>query len=319
MGLRTPKQGSKRYRYLRSVRLRKPKPREFVKYQHCPAMGKVCYATQDEAILVLGKTQWSKDREKRHEKRVYQCPNCHQWHLTSVSQLSYRRYLHPREKAKVLLSRWKNLERFGGHRPKALDVYVERIDGYWTYSIAELDVRGKAETAAKAREYTRKVFPHDLLEVGLEFHYLHEKYSDIEHVYQRMCEQRYGVISQRAWREWMNKFDLEPEQVFVVPQAALKAGAAVKAEPEAAPETVEKVLPDEVEAAQEAAPKVAQEAEESEPPAPPPCPALFLHVPDEESGLPQAQPCSNGIHVLRAAAGSDSLGVFPPWFPLPEV
>lgn len=113
MGLRMTKQGSKRYRYLHAARLRKP--RELVKYQHCPATGKVCYATQDEAILVLGKTQWSKDREKRHEKRVYQCPNCHQWHLTSVSQLSYKRYLNPREKAKVLLSRWKNLERFGGH------------------------------------------------------------------------------------------------------------------------------------------------------------------------------------------------------------
>lgn len=46
MGLRTPKQGSKRYRYLHAVHLRKP--RELVKYQHCPATGKVCYATQEE-------------------------------------------------------------------------------------------------------------------------------------------------------------------------------------------------------------------------------------------------------------------------------
>ena len=45
--------------------------------------GKVRYADRIEALLALADTTREAANDKRTEKRVYRCEECHGWHLTS--------------------------------------------------------------------------------------------------------------------------------------------------------------------------------------------------------------------------------------------
>lgn len=67
----------KRQRKDERKRMRKPRPGK-----RCPSSGKLSFATRAKArkhlLHVLGETATS--------KRVYQCPHCDNWHLTSMAR-----------------------------------------------------------------------------------------------------------------------------------------------------------------------------------------------------------------------------------------
>lgn len=62
-------------------------------FAQCAASGKICYPDTAAAQKLLDHAlisqqlaeQWFGSREwsVRQEKRIYRCPDCHQWHLTS--------------------------------------------------------------------------------------------------------------------------------------------------------------------------------------------------------------------------------------------
>lgn len=48
--------------------------------------GKFCYISEDLALEALKAIRENRGFRKHHkEKRVYQCPSCHFWHITSLS------------------------------------------------------------------------------------------------------------------------------------------------------------------------------------------------------------------------------------------
>lgn len=48
--------------------------------------GKFCYISEDLALEALKSIREHRSFRKHHkEKRVYQCPSCHFWHITSLS------------------------------------------------------------------------------------------------------------------------------------------------------------------------------------------------------------------------------------------
>lgn len=51
------------------------------------ACGKARYPTRLDAMVILARLQMKASRNKaRHESRVYECPRCKGWHLTSQPQ-----------------------------------------------------------------------------------------------------------------------------------------------------------------------------------------------------------------------------------------
>lgn len=64
------------------------KPYRTKKYRskkRCEDAGKVRYRNENDAINALSslKSYQNKGEEKRQEKRIYECPKCSGWHLTS--------------------------------------------------------------------------------------------------------------------------------------------------------------------------------------------------------------------------------------------
>lgn len=72
-----------------------PKPKRSVK------CGKRKYNSRMDAMLALANTQGYRSTNKRDEKRVYKCPDCGGWHLTSMSLGKYKRIEAWREKKKT--------------------------------------------------------------------------------------------------------------------------------------------------------------------------------------------------------------------------
>lgn len=70
-------------------------PSKIKKSRKC---GKRKYRSRMDAMLALANTQGSRRSNRRNEKRIYRCPDCGGWHLTSMSLSKYRRVvaLHPR-------------------------------------------------------------------------------------------------------------------------------------------------------------------------------------------------------------------------------
>ena len=51
--------------------------------QKCPATGKVKYRDRVAALLALSSTARKDNRRDKDAVRVYLCPRCRGWHLTS--------------------------------------------------------------------------------------------------------------------------------------------------------------------------------------------------------------------------------------------
>lgn len=48
--------------------------------------GKICYITESAALNAMKSAREKRGNRKIHkERRVYQCPSCHFWHVTSLS------------------------------------------------------------------------------------------------------------------------------------------------------------------------------------------------------------------------------------------
>lgn len=48
--------------------------------------GKICYITESAALKAMKSAREKRGNRKIHkERRVYQCPSCHFWHVTSLS------------------------------------------------------------------------------------------------------------------------------------------------------------------------------------------------------------------------------------------
>lgn len=68
---------------------------------------KQCY-DKKTAVTILNERK-TKGKKWSREKRIYECPECGQWHLTSESEYSERVYL--TEEDLIFKSKWEELKK----------------------------------------------------------------------------------------------------------------------------------------------------------------------------------------------------------------
>lgn len=109
--------------------------------------GKICYITETAALNAMKLAREKRgDRKMHKERRVYQCPSCHFWHVTSLTisrkhelrsqskdrKVAFRGIEHtlsgslPADEAFEVLKRM-NADRVAGKEVSSVDSYVEEV------------------------------------------------------------------------------------------------------------------------------------------------------------------------------------------------